>query len=73
MLVHACQTCGKININRIAGDDDEKIILTLLNRHIISDTLKTPLRQSSITLLSNKNLPEIRKQLFGKPEQPLNK
>lgn len=29
MLVHLCQRCGKESRNRIAGDDDPKIILTI--------------------------------------------
>lgn len=29
MIVHKCMNCGKINRNRIAGDDDSKTILML--------------------------------------------
>lgn len=29
MIIHECQTCGKISNNRIAGDDDTDAILTL--------------------------------------------
>lgn len=29
MIIHECQTCGKISNNRIAGDDDTDAILAL--------------------------------------------
>lgn len=30
MLIHQCEDCGKISINRIAADDDNDLILELL-------------------------------------------
>ncbi|MDP2649533.1 MAG: RNHCP domain-containing protein [bacterium] len=32
MLIHKCTLCGKISINRIAGDDDAGKILTLASQ-----------------------------------------
>ena len=31
-LVHRCMMCGKTNTNRIAGDDDEVVLMTLARR-----------------------------------------
>jgi hypothetical protein len=28
-LVHQCRSCGKLRINRVAGDDDERALLAL--------------------------------------------
>ncbi len=32
MLVHVCDECGKVSINRIAADDDNELILQLFQR-----------------------------------------
>ena len=65
MIVHHCVECGKININRIAGDDDEKAIISLLSQTHTSNEIQTALSVSSIKLLSVQDEPEVRKQLFG--------
>ena len=31
-LVHRCRRCGKENVNRVAGDDDEAAIVTIARR-----------------------------------------
>lgn len=31
MIVHQCLNCGKISPNRIAGDDNPQVIVSLLN------------------------------------------
>jgi hypothetical protein len=69
MLVHRCQKCGQININRIAADDPEDLILQVFD---ISNTLPSPLspetsaelKNQSITFLTNKK--ELKEKLFGK-------
>lgn len=65
MIIHVCSLCGKININRIAGDDDEKTILALLNPHHISQQMKTLLNESDIRFLGKKDEDQVQKQLFG--------
>jgi len=65
MVVHVCTKCKKLNINRIAGDDDEKVILSLLSQTEISDEIQTTLSTSTIKLLTIKDESEVRKQLFG--------
>ncbi len=32
MLIHQCEDCGKVSINRIAADDDNDLILALLEQ-----------------------------------------
>lgn len=59
MLVHQCTGCHKISINRIAGDDDPNTTLEVLTK---SQSLEDP----QIKLLTNADLPEIKKQLYGK-------
>jgi hypothetical protein len=58
MIVHQCQKCGKISLNRIAGDDSEKEILKLL---------ETPkkLELEKIRILSLEDKEEVKRQLFG--------
>jgi hypothetical protein len=65
MIVHHCTLCEKININRIAGDDDEKIILSLLDTSQIPENISISVSQSNITLLSTQHKEEVTKQLFG--------
>lgn len=31
-LVHSCRSCGRLRLNRIAGDDDERALLQLARR-----------------------------------------
>lgn len=54
MIVHKCNSCGKVSNNRIAGDDFTDAILNLV------------LEQSNENLLTIDNMDEIRMALFGK-------
>jgi len=71
MLVHQCTTCGAININRIAADDPEDLIVKVFD---ISNTQPSPLsaetlselEKQAITLLSEKEKPLLLERLFGK-------
>lgn len=66
MLIHECNQCGKISINRIAGDDDpSKILEVLAISHDLNQDIKDTLEQSGIRLLINTDLTEIKTQLFG--------
>jgi RNHCP domain-containing protein len=31
-LVHSCRSCGRLRLNRVAGDDDERSLLRLARR-----------------------------------------
>ena len=65
MLVHHCQKCGKISLNRIAADDDNEAILDLYNSSI-EQNISIP----NIAILSKKDEKELRKQLFGEIKSP---
>ena len=66
MIVHRCLFCGKISANRIAADDDPKIILSLIEKSSVlnKDTL-IALEENGIKLASENDLEEIKTQLFG--------
>ena len=68
MLIHECLGCRKISINRIAGDDDPKIILKIFKQSEKLDSgLKKKIKEENIKLLEKKHEKEILAQLFGKP------
>ena len=67
MLIHQCCNCGKLSINRIAGDDNPQEIL-----RVFQDSLKLPskikkeFKKMGIKIATGDNLKEIKEQLFGK-------
>ena len=67
MLVHLCQKCGKISINRIAADDNaphiEKILGASSN---IKPELKASLFKLGITVAEESDREEVLSQLYGK-------
>ncbi|OGC96753.1 hypothetical protein A3C34_02830 [Candidatus Amesbacteria bacterium RIFCSPHIGHO2_02_FULL_48_21] len=56
MLVHRCLRCGKVSINRIAGDDSAEEILKLLDSDFAAE---------GVEVLGRNNRTEVRRQLFG--------
>jgi hypothetical protein len=66
MLVHLCEDCGKVSINRIAADDNEDLILSVLETSgsLDSATLNL-LRREEITLLDLSQADEVKLSLFG--------
>jgi isocitrate dehydrogenase kinase/phosphatase len=68
MIIHQCQDCGQISINRIAADDEQATILKIFeNSKELEKEILTKLKQEGIRLLSGQDEKEIRTQLFGKP------
>lgn len=67
MLIHECVKCGKISINRIAGDDNPKMILQVFeeSQQLPSEEI-SQLECNGLKVLSGKNKREIITQLFGK-------
>lgn len=64
MLVHQCANCGKISINRIAGDDDPSAIMRVFNCSLkIPLNIKKELEKQGIDLLKEEDRKEIEKQL----------
>ncbi len=67
MLIHECTGCGKISINRIAADDNEKTILKVLKESQELDSRRrTQLKRDGIELLTEEAKEKILTQLFGK-------
>lgn len=64
MIIHKCEKCGKISINRIAADDDDEEIIELLKNEIETET-KKELESSSIIPLKQIDQEIIKKALFG--------
>jgi DNA-directed RNA polymerase subunit RPC12/RpoP len=67
MIIHCCQDCQRISINRVAADDDPKAILAVFEKSLKTETeLETELEKAGIRLLKEIDREEIRNQLFGK-------
>lgn len=62
MLVHLCQDCGKLSINRIAADDDGSTILAILEG---SADMTNRLAQDGITPLGRDQIDLVQQCLFG--------
>ena len=69
MVIHQCQDCGQISINRLAADDDPQIVLKIFeeSKKLEEETL-AKLGEERIRLLSQKDEQEIHTQLFGKSD-----
>lgn len=67
MLIHQCQGCGKLSINRIAADDATEQLLEVFRHSFdLPQALKTQLAGSAIVLLLPEDEPIVTEQLFGK-------
>ena len=62
MLVHECQICEKVVINRLAGDDEAKKVMEVYENSR-NQELKTV---EDIKVLREEDRGEVRAQLFGK-------
>lgn len=65
MIIHRCEKCGKISINRIAGDDGSKEILNLFEKSKEDSKLRESLLLKDIKLLEESDREEVKDQLFG--------
>lgn len=66
MIIHNCQGCHKISINRIAADDDPDAIINVFKESLnMLESAKLYLASKAIRLLSGDDLLEINKQLRG--------
>jgi hypothetical protein len=66
MLVHECARCGVVSINRIAGDDDNKKIVSVFNESARNEDLRRELKKQGITMLTVEDMAEVKTQLFGR-------
>jgi hypothetical protein len=67
MIIHQCQDCGQISINRLAADDEPQMILKIFeeSKRLEEETLKK-IKTENIRVLTDKDKKEIETQLFGK-------
>lgn len=67
MLVHRCQICGKISLNRIAGDDEVEAIWAVFEKSLnLEEETKKELGTKGIKILDKNDEKEIKTQLYGK-------
>lgn len=67
LLIHHCLGCGKISINRVAGDDKPEEILKIFEKSItLSPEIKSKLEEQNIRILGEPDEAEIKTQLYGK-------
>jgi len=64
MLVHVCEECGKISINRIAADDDDEQLMRLVAGNI-DDGLRRLLIKAGIVPLKAAETQAVSRGLFG--------
>ena len=65
MLVHHCTECGHININRIAADDPEDLIVKVFEKSLaLPQKTLSKLESQQIVLIKEKSL--LLERLFGK-------
>lgn len=66
MLVHYCQGCCKLSINRIAADDDEAEILRVFAESFrLEPQVRRACAEQAIKILGKEDETEVRTQLFG--------
>jgi hypothetical protein len=67
MLVHICDECGKLSINRIAADDDNDLILRVFSasQRLDPDT-QAELAHAGITPLDACQRELVQRRLWGK-------
>ncbi len=67
MLVHLCQDCGRVIINRIAADDYEPTIVQVYrNSTRMECSLQLGIQQQGIQMLQAKDVELVYERLFGK-------
>jgi hypothetical protein len=72
MLVHHCTGCGKISINRVAGDDDTPMLYRLYGESILlCQEMREELAQGGIRLAGASEEVLVMIQLFGKENDPI--
>ncbi len=66
MLIHLCQECGKVSINRIAADDLAGTLYELFEHSLALDALSiTAIKASGIEMLTARDRRLVKARLFG--------
>jgi hypothetical protein len=66
MLIHRCQDCSSLSINRIAADDDPDRVLGIFqNTYLMDEVTQEELWQAGIRLLGEGEAQLVQTRLFG--------
>jgi hypothetical protein len=66
MLVHLCEECGKVSLNRLAADDDADLVFEVYTRSwILDEAERKELRRSGAESLQAEDIGLVKGQLFG--------
>jgi RNHCP domain len=69
MLIHQCEECGKVSINRIAADDDTEAILTVFeSSQWLDPYTHSLLVEGSIFVLGAAEASLLHRRLFGQAD-----
>jgi hypothetical protein len=67
MLIHLCDECGKLSINRIAADDDTGTVLEIFESSLkLNAGIQSLLSQAEITILEAGDGHLVRERLLGR-------
>ena len=67
MLIHCCEDCGKISINRIAADDIAEYIYEIFKHSLqLGRQTQEQLEMNGIQLLQRMDEAIVRARLFGR-------
>lgn len=66
MLVHRCEGCGKISINRIAADDSAEVLMDVFERSSSMSRQEFLFEQDDINILTSYDRPVLQTQLLGR-------
>ncbi len=64
MLVHVCEACGQVSINRIAADDDNALLMSLVAGQL-EDNLHRLLNEHGIAAIGSDEIQFVKRGLFG--------
>jgi hypothetical protein len=66
MVVHECTKCHKININRVAADDDAEVLMNILKESMgVSSETRQLLRAQGIDLIDESTQDFFTERIFG--------
>ena len=66
LLIHLCEDCGKVSLNRIAADDDPGLIFEVYTRSFaLDERARTQLWNSGAETLQAEDIHLVQAQLFG--------
>jgi hypothetical protein len=67
LLVHFCDECGKVSLNRLAADDDSQALLETFEASLaLEQPIQAALRENGIITLQAGDFHLIRARLFGR-------